>query len=99
MLIIRNGNGDGTLTTEKHKNVFYAEKKIKLKKLKYKDVFAFSGIGNNENFVNKLKELKINIKMIKNFPDHHNYSNDDISKIIRTSTKKNYQLFALKRTT
>ena len=26
--------------------------------------------------------------MIKNFPDHHNYSNDDISKIIRTSTKK-----------
>ena len=87
MLIIRNGNGDSTLTTEKHKNVFYAEK-IKLKKLKYKDVFAFSGIGNNENFVNKLKELKINIKMIKNFPDHHNYSNDDISKIIRTSTKK-----------
>ena len=88
MLIIRNGNGDSTLTTEKHKNVFYAEKKIKLKKLKYKDVFVFSGIGNNENFVNKLKELKINIKMIKNFPDHHNYSNDDISKIIRTSTKK-----------
>ena len=44
MLIIRNGNGDSNLTTEKHKNVFYAEKKIKLK-LKYKDVFAFSGIG------------------------------------------------------
>ena len=88
MLIIRNSNADSTLTTEKHKNVFYAEKKIKLKKLKYKDVFVFSGIGNNENFVNKLKELKINIKMIKNFPDHHNYSNDDISKKIRTSTKK-----------
>ena len=77
MLIIRNGNGDSTLTTEKHKNVFYAEKKIKLKKLKYNDVFAFSGIGNNENFVNKLKELNINIKMIKHFPDHHTYNKAD----------------------
>ena len=98
MLIIRNGNGNSTLKTEEYKNVFYAEKKIKLRKLKYKNVFAFSGLGNNENFFSKLKELKINIKMIKIFPDHHNYSNDDISKIIKTSAKKNCQSSALKRT-
>ena len=48
--------------------IFSTLKKIKLKKkLKNKNVLAFSGLGNNDNFFNKLRKLKINLKVIKKF--------------------------------
>ena len=97
ILIIKNNKISKNLKIEKHKNIFYAEKRVKLKKLKYKNIFVFSGLGNNENFVSKLQKLNVNIKMIKNFPDHHKFSNNEVSNIIKTAKEKNYLLCALKK--
>ena len=88
ILIIKNNKIGKNLKIEKHKNIFYAEKRVKLKKLKYKNIFVFSGLGNNENFVSKLRKLNVNIKMIKNFPDHHKFSNNEVSNIIKTAREK-----------
>ena len=88
ILIIKNKELREKLKIVKHKNIFYAEKKIKLKKLKYNDVLVFSGLGNNDNFVSKLSNLKVNIKMIKNFPDHHKYSTAELFNIIKTARER-----------
>ena len=77
-----------TIIEEDSQNIFYAEKKIKLKKLKNKNVLAFSGLGNNDNFFNKLRKLKINLKVIRKFPDHHPYSDNEILEIIKVAKEK-----------
>ena len=88
ILIIKDENKVDVLETNRHKNIFYAEKIIKLKKLKNKQIFVFSGLGNNDNFVNKLKKLDVNIRIIKKFPDHHKYSYKEISDIVRVAKEK-----------
>tara|TARA_Y100001954_G_C15801723_1_gene600484 strand:+ start:755 stop:1714 length:960 start_codon:yes stop_codon:yes gene_type:complete len=74
-----------------NKPIFYANKKIYVKKRLKKDIFAFSGLGNNENFFNALKE-KFNIKNFKSFPDHHVYKNSEIEQIISISQKKDLSI-------
>ena len=49
--------------------------------------FAFSGIGNHKTFLSTLKEHKINVMEDLEFPDHYEYTNKDLDKII-TSSKK-----------
>ena len=67
-----------------NKPIFYAKKKIYVKKKIKKNVFAFSGLGNNENFFNAVKE-KFDIKNFKSFPDHHVYKKSEIEQIISIS--------------
>ena len=52
--------------------------------------YAFSGIGNNENFIKTLQENKINPVMTKFFPDHYHYNKNDIQSLI--SEAKNLEL-------
>ena len=85
ILEIRDEITDTIIKKKTHQNIFYAEKRIKLKKLKNKNVLAFSGLGNNDNFFNKLRKLKINLKVIKKFPDHHPYSDNEIFEIIKVA--------------
>ena len=47
----------------RYKNIFFATKKIKIK-CKNKNLYAFSGLGNNLNFYNSLKK-KYNYKIVK----------------------------------
>ena len=77
----------------KNKKVFFAKKIIKPIKIKNNRVFAFSGIGNNESFYNCLRKLKLNIVHFKKFPDHHNYSEHELSKIIFKANKENLSVF------
>lgn len=78
--------------------VFYSNYKIKnLDRFQDKEVVAFAGIGNPQNFFDLLKENNIKLKETFSFPDHHNYSLKDfnnISKgkedIILLTTKKDY---------
>ena len=74
-----------------NKPIFYANKKIYVKKRLKKNIFAFSGLGNNENFFNAAKE-KFNIKDFKSFPDHHVYKKSEIEKIISISQKKDLSI-------
>ena len=64
--------------------IFYSKYKIKdIKKFQNKEVVAFAGIGNPQNFFDLLKENKIFIKKTFSFPDHHNYSENDYNKLIK----------------
>ncbi len=43
---------------------------------------VFSGIGNHKTFISMLNKYKFNILKDFEFPDHYNYSDRDINKII-----------------
>jgi tetraacyldisaccharide 4'-kinase len=46
------------------------------------EALAFCGIGEPDSFKELLKQQNVTIKDFLKFPDHHNYSNDDIKKIL-----------------
>ena len=78
--------------------IFYTKYKIKnLDKFKNKEVIAFAGIGNPQNFFDLLKDNDIKLKKSISFPDHHEYSENDYNRIISgkdndifLTTKKDY---------
>ncbi len=76
--------------------IFYSNYKIKnLDKFKNKKVVAFAGIGNPSNFFDLLKENNINLKKTFSFPDHHNYSDQDYTRLVENNasvitTEKDY---------
>ena len=74
--------------TEK-KNLFFAQKIITIKKLRKKKIYAFSGLGNNENFFNQLKKSKYEIIKFKTFPDHYKYLENDLKNIVSEAEKYN----------
>ena len=60
--------------------------------LKNRKLVCFAGIGNPENFFNLLKANRLNvIKEIK-FPDHYNYSDDDLENLLKIEEKYNGKL-------
>ena len=50
-----------------------------------KNYLAFSGIGNPDSFIKTLKKSKFKIVKTLDFPDHYNYSDQDIIKIKKTA--------------
>ncbi|MFA5145397.1 MAG: tetraacyldisaccharide 4'-kinase [Candidatus Omnitrophota bacterium] len=57
--------------------------------LKGKTVTLFSGIGDPDSFENLIRGLGINAGLSFKFPDHHNYTLQDLDKIIKSSRDKN----------
>ena len=76
----------------RYKKIFFATKKIKIK-CKNKNLYAFSGLGNNLNFYNSLKK-KYNYKIVKfkEFKDHHSYKDSEIGEMISEANKFGLQL-------
>lgn len=48
-----------------------------------RSVFAFSGIANNDDFFRTVETFKCEVPGSMGFPDHHPYSEDDLSVILR----------------
>ena len=70
-------------------NIFYSNYKISnVEKFKNKEITAFAGIGNPENFFDLLNKYNLNIKKTHSFPDHHKYSEKDFKKIIDDNSTK-----------
>ena len=44
---------------------------------------VFSGIGNHDTFISMIKKYKLNIVKEFEYPDHYNYSKDEINKICK----------------
>ena len=59
--------------------------------------FAFSGIGNHKTFLSTLKENKINVMADLEFPDHYEYKNKDLDKIITSSKKFNSKIITTEK--
>ena len=58
---------------------------------------VFSGIGNHATFVDMLNKNKFNIMQDIEFPDHYEYSEDDIKKIIELATKNNAKILTTEK--
>ena len=85
-----------------HKNkkikIFYSKYQVKnIDKFKNKDVVAFAGIGNPENFFSLLKENNVNIVEKFKFPDHYKYNAEDIKNLISKAKEKNLILLTTEK--
>ena len=90
-------NGEKNINIEK--KILSINEKIKIFYCKYiplnivsfkeKNVIAFAGIGNPNNFFDLLKDNKIKILENISFPDHYNYSDNDLENLIIIAKEKN----------
>ena len=70
--------------------IFYSKHKaINIEIFKNKKIICFAGIGNPVNFFNLLTENNLNIIEKINFPDHYNYSNIELEKLLKKSKDNN----------
>jgi tetraacyldisaccharide 4'-kinase len=72
----------------KEVKIFYTTcQSLNINNFKNKKIIAFAGIGNPENFFDLLKENNINILEKIKFPDHYNFSKNDLEDLINKSKK------------
>ena len=58
---------------------------------------AFSGIGNHSTFIETLRKNNFNVLKDIEFPDHYQYSENDIKKMIQLSSKLNAKLLTTEK--
>ena len=58
---------------------------------------VFSGIGNSENFYDTMIENKFKIIKKFNFPDHYNYTDDDLIKILNYAKQNNAKIITTEK--
>ncbi len=64
---------------------------------KESDYLVFSGIGNHKTFVSMLKNYGLNIVEDIEFPDHHDYTNKEIDKILKRSVNLNCKVITTEK--
>jgi tetraacyldisaccharide 4'-kinase len=62
-----------------------------------KKLLAFSGLGFNKKFLDQLESEKLNIVQFKEFPDHHNYTVEDIFQLLDEANKKDAYLITTEK--
>lgn len=79
-----------------NKPVFKAKIKL-VSALKNTEYFAFSAIGHPEKFFSTLANNGADIKKTRTFPDHHQFTEDEILKLKNIAKKLNYTLITTKK--
>mgnify|MGYP001451310796 CR=1 FL=1 len=94
-IVIINGNKNSFIENEiikqnKNIKIYYSSFVPKnIDHFKNKNITAFAGIGNPENFFDLLENENINIVKKIKFPDHYNYSEKDLINLINNAKKIN----------
>ena len=65
--------------------------------VKDQNYIAFSGIGNPNSFVETLKKYKFKILKNLDFPDHYEYSNQDLNKIRKIAKEMNAKIITTQK--
>ena len=73
---------------------YYIKRTIEDQKSNY---LVFSGIGNHDTFKKTLKNNNLNIKNFLKFPDHYNYTYNDIKKIKLKAQKLNTKILTTEK--
>jgi len=82
----------------KNIEIYYSKyKPLDLDKFKNKKIIAFAGIGNPTNFFDLLEEENLNLLNKFSFPDHYNYTNKDLEKLIVYSKETNSTLLTTEK--
>ncbi len=68
-----------------------------LEEFKNKKLISFAGIGNPENFFELLKEYRLNVIKEIRFPDHYNYNDKDLEKLIEMESKYKAKLITTEK--
>ena len=78
------------LNKNKKIKIFYANYKPQnVSEFQNKKIIAFAGIGNPDNFFDLLSKNKLNtIETIK-FPDHHEYSENELQNLLKKTNENN----------
>ena len=61
------------------------------------DYLVFSGIGNHNTFISMIKSYGLNIKKEIEFPDHYQYSKEEIENILKQADKLNYKILTTEK--
>ena len=64
---------------------------------KEQNYLAFSGIGNHETFIGMLKKHGFNILKDMEYPDHHNFTDKEINKILNEATNLNCKIITTEK--
>ncbi len=59
--------------------------------------FVFSGIGNHKTFVSMIKKYNLYVLKDLEFPDHYNYTKNDIDKIIHEANNLNCEIITTEK--
>ena len=62
---------------------------LNIDSFKNKNVVAFAGIGNPDNFFDLLENNKIEVLKKISFPDHYNYSDKELEDLVISAKEKN----------
>ncbi len=73
--------------------VFYAKVVNEPINPQHKKAIAFAGIGRPQKFYNSLKQCGVEIVETIDFPDHHQYSKDELENLILRAKEKKAQLY------
>ena len=93
-------NGDRSLNFEqkilkiqKDLKIYYSNyKPLNIQEFKNKKLLAISGIGNPENFFKILKDNQMNIQKKMVYPDHYEFTKNEMLKITEYAKKNNFQI-------
>ena len=97
-IIIINGKKDNVfeekiLKINNKLKIFYSVyKPTNIEEFKSKKLFAVAGIGNPENFFKLLEDSNLSIEKKLIFPDHYNFSKNEILHILNEAKNKNCQI-------
>ncbi len=101
-------NGHNSLNTEIKEKLKKINNKISIFESYYeptnlkdfdekKNYVVFSGIGNNENFINLLNDIKIKIIKKFSFPDHYDFKDEEINSIINFAKENNSDIITTEK--
>ena len=68
-----------------------------LKSFKNKNLLAFAGIGNTDNFFYLLENSNLTIEKKVSFPDHYNYSLKELNKLIDFALSNNLKIITTEK--
>ena len=96
---VKNLDFEKKLLNINHKLKFFysSYKPINVDQFENKNLLAIAGIGNPENFFQLLKENNLKIKKKLIFPDHYEFTNNDINYILKLTKKNNYQIITTEK--
>ena len=98
IVLTGNNNKDADFNNVHNKTIFNSKvKTIKSPKIKNEKLLAFCGLANSNKFYETLKENGFNVTSTKSFPDHYEYKNEDIDKLISQANKQNLKLITTEK--
>jgi tetraacyldisaccharide 4'-kinase len=86
------------LNINKNLDIFYSiYKPTNIEQLRNKNLLAIAGIGNPNNFFQLLEENNLTIKEKITYPDHYEFTSDDVSSLEKLAHDKNYQIITTEK--